>query len=198
MNKKLSCPYKRQSIQISLKSLLDEDFRKNWSDPNYKHAFWDSLYMKVFEGLYEDTDEEVGISLYNKEEVKEFEKYLEFFNDTFEADMPDSYYINHPEWSRLLKWAREILDMMEVNNKKYNYEEEIKAWYDNGTLRDEKRIAIYEELDKIDSFSEEEKEGMRRRLRCSIIEEFDDISSEILEKIKSTKNTTCNTKLNIS
>lgn len=189
MNRILFYPKVREQIIGHLETLLKEDFRKTWFSKTAKHRFWDSLYECVFDYLYNETDEAVGISLYNDEEEKEFEKYLEFFQDTFKKNMPDSYYVNHLQWSRLLKWARDILDMMEINNKKYNYENEIKEWDDQDDRQNEKRLAIREELDKIDLFSAEEKENMRRRLFYSGLDEFDDVANDILEKIKSAKNT---------
>jgi len=135
MNRILYWPKVRQSIQSHFEYLLDEEFRKTWFDSSYKHAFWDSLEYYVFDYLLNipgslEPHDALGISLYNAEEAKVLEKYFDWYNDTFEGNMPDNYYVNHPEWTRLLEWTREILDMMEVNNKKYDFEAEIKQWDD--------------------------------------------------------------------
>jgi len=195
MNRILFWPKVREQIIGHLEDLLDEKNRKTWFSTTAKHRFWDSLDFYIFDylidgvHLYSEAHKGIGISLYNKEEADSIEKYLEFYQDTFEGEMPDSYYINHQEWSRLLRWTRDILDMMEVNNKKYNYENEIKKWDDMQDRQNEMGLAIYEEIDKIDSFSAEEKQEMKRRIFVSGLDEFDNIANDILEKIKSAKNT---------
>ena len=53
---------------------------------------------------------------------------MEFFLDTFEGKMPDAYYINHSQLPKLLYRAKQIVNIMEVNNKKYNFQTDIEQW----------------------------------------------------------------------
>ena len=81
MNRILICPYLREPIQSHLELLLDKEFQKKWFDPNYKHAFSDSLYYYVFELLFDSidsdkSDEEIGRIFYNKEEADTIAKFL--------------------------------------------------------------------------------------------------------------------------
>jgi hypothetical protein len=135
MNRILFWPYVRKDIQWHLEQLLDEEEQKKWIDPNYKHAFWDSLCYYVFDylfdgppHLFDEADKAVGISLYNQEEANTISEYLEFYYDAFEADMPDDYYINHPKWPEITEGARKIITMMEANNKKYDLDQDLKNW----------------------------------------------------------------------
>lgn len=137
MNRILYWPYVRYSILISFKNLLNEEFRQTWFSDTAKHRFWNSLDYYVFDYLLNapqllDNDwkayEVVGITLYNKREAEILSEYLIWYNDTFEGEMPDSYYINHPQWLELLDRAKQILDMMEANNQKYNSQADLDQW----------------------------------------------------------------------
>ena len=129
MNRILVCPYLRKSIQDYFEILLDKEFQKRWFDSNYKHAFWDSLMYYVFDYLAFYGDEsDIGSVFYNKDEADAISEYLEFFNDAFEANMPDSYYINHSKWPKLLEEAKRIIEMIKENNIKYNLENDMKLW----------------------------------------------------------------------
>ena len=133
MTTRIIFPNLRYDIETSLKRLLDKEEQKGWFDPNCKHAFSDSLYYYVFEFLFDTIDidepeEQIGVTLYNKEEADTIAKFLNFYNDTFKADMPDSYYINHPKWSKLLEEAKKIIEIMKENNKEYNLKKDIELW----------------------------------------------------------------------
>ena len=78
--------------------------------------------------------------------------------------------------------------MMEINNIKYNFDNEVKEWDDEQNRQNEKGRAMNNEINKIDSLSEEEKEKMKNRIFYSALDEFDDIANEIIEKNKTTKN----------
>jgi len=180
-------------IESSFENLLDEEFRKTWFSTTAKHRFWDSLDFYIFDylidgaHLYSEAHEAIGISLYNQEEAKEIEKYLHFYQDVFEGELPDTYYVNHPQWPRLLEWTKEIIDMMEVNNIKYDFENDTKLSQELENRNNEKFGVICEELDAITSLSQKEKDEMKMRLFYSALDEFDDIANDILEKIRLAK-----------
>lgn len=136
MNRLLEIPSIRKDIKISFKRLFDFEFqeRTNWIDPNYKHSFWDSLYYHVFEFLFDqiglsgEAEQSIGISLYNKEEADRIDEFLEFFNEIFEGEMPDEYYVNHPLWPKLINDAKALVQMMEENNKKFNFDADVEDY----------------------------------------------------------------------
>lgn len=135
MNMILSWSYPRKYIKVSLECLIDPEIERKWFDPNYKHAFWDSLDYWVFDylidgglSLIDNADQEIGRTLYNKEEADIISQYLTFYNNTFEGELPDSYYINHPRWSEVIEGAKRIVELMERNNIKYNFQNDIKIF----------------------------------------------------------------------
>ncbi|MDX1917446.1 MAG: hypothetical protein SFT68_05645 [Rickettsiaceae bacterium] len=136
LNRILFWPYVRNSIQRYFGALLDEEFKKTWFSTTAKHRFSDSLDYYVFGHLLflnpdivdNDGNEAIGIVLYNKEEAVKISKYINFYIDTFECNMPDSYYINHPRWNEVIDGAREIVEMMQANNIKYNLAHDIEEW----------------------------------------------------------------------
>lgn len=138
MTRVLVCPYQRDLIIGHLEDLLNDDFRKGWYSKTAKHRFWDSLDMCVFEYLFNSADildanydarAAIGQTLYNVEEAAAFNEYLvDFYYNTFEPEMPDEYYENHPQWQKLLDGARELIIMMERNNKKYNLDRDMELW----------------------------------------------------------------------
>lgn len=149
--------YVRKSIQRHFESLLDEEFKKTWVDPNYQHAFCDSLEYYVFEFLFDTIDidkpeEQIGVTLYNKAEAETIAKYLNFYNDTFEGSMPDSYYLNHPRWYEVIDGAKEIVEMMKDNNQKYNLEQDLDNWdkfQEANPYNFPSRYSDYTEADKL-------------------------------------------------
>jgi hypothetical protein len=132
----LACPYIRSPAKRSFESLIDTEAQKKWLDSNYKHSFWDSLEYYVFdyllniEFILDKPHKTIGQSMYDEEEADTISKYLNFYNDSFEAEMPDSYYVNHPKWPAVLEGARRIIKMMEKNNKKYDLERDMEIWYE--------------------------------------------------------------------
>ena len=134
---KLELPYVRDGVKHGFEYLLETEFQKNWFSSTAKHRFWDSLQYYVLDYLFnspaclldkEEADEAVGVSLYNQEEADIISSYLNFFNDTFEGEMPDSYYVNHPEWPKVIEGAKQILEMIEKNNKKYDLKRDLALW----------------------------------------------------------------------
>jgi hypothetical protein len=113
----------RSSVKSCFATFFDFEFQKNWYDPNYKHAFWDSIdyyiidYLMPTKGFVDEAHEQIGISLYNEEEADRIQEYLRFFNDNIEGEMPDDYYVNHQDWPQVVEGAREIVAMLEENEK---------------------------------------------------------------------------------
>jgi hypothetical protein len=142
-------PGVRESIRRCFVDLINPERQKSWFDTNYKHAFWDSLDFYVFDflmngagaHLLDEAEDAISITLYNEEEAKVISEYLNFYNDTFEGELPDSYYINHPKWPEVVEGARKILDMMEANNKKYDFAQNSKDWSEMGEKEREKLYA---------------------------------------------------------
>ncbi len=138
-------PGVRESVRLCFKDLIDPGRQKSWFGPDHKHRFWDSLLYYVFDflidgvHLMDEADEAIGKTLYNKEEAEVISKYLNFYNDTFEGELPDSYYVNHPRWYEVVDGAREILEMIEANNKKYNFAQDAKDWSE---MSEEERIKL--------------------------------------------------------
>ena len=136
MSTKLIRPYVRSPAKGSFQHLVDTEAQKKWFDSNYKHSFWDSLeyfafdYLLNMESILDKPDKAIGEYLYDQEEADTISRYLNFYNDTFEAEMPDSYYVNHPKWPEVVEGARHIIKMMEKNNKKYNLERDMEIWYE--------------------------------------------------------------------
>ena len=195
MSRTLVCPYFRKDVHDYLLNLLNEEFRKTWFDSNYKHAFWDSLVFYIFEPLFDSTDildadwkaeGAIGMSLYNKKEADVIENYLKFYNDTFEGEMSDDYYVNHPEWPKLLEGAKQIIDMMEQNNEKYNFQHDMDLFYQE---EDDKRILeVCEKIDSVESFSSEKKEQLKRKMLDSKgMDKLFEIHNSVLNEVNEEK-----------
>ncbi len=139
MNMKLNRPYVRSPAKRSFENLLNTELQKKWFDPNYKHSFWDSLEYFVFdyllniEWILDEPEKAIGEYFYDKEEAEIISSYLNFYNDTFEGEMPDNYYVNHPEWPKVIEGAKKIVEMMEKNNKKYDLDKDMDLWDDEVT-----------------------------------------------------------------
>ncbi len=171
MNRVLVRPYVRQDVIDSLLNLLNNEFRKKWFSTTAKHRFWDSLDYYIFDYLLNSYDildinmkaqSAIGESLYNKEEADILEEYLNFFNDTFEGEMPDDYYENHPEWPKLLEGARQIIELLEKNNKEYNLERDMELW--DKELAHKEFLEVCKKIDSVESFSLEKKEQLKRKI----------------------------------
>jgi len=135
MSRILYWPYVRKAIKDHFEFLLDEEFRQTWFNSTNPHAFWHSLDFYIFDYLYDgpphlltEAYEKIGICLYNEQEAGVIQQFMQFFLDTFKGEMPDTYYVNHPKWPELLDRAKQILDMMEANNQKYNFQADIEQW----------------------------------------------------------------------
>jgi hypothetical protein len=139
-------PGVRESIRRCFELLIDQEIHKSWLDANYKHAFWDSLDYYVFDFLIDgvfllkESKEAIGVTLYNQEEAEAISKYLHFCNDTFEGELPDSYYVNHPKWPEVVDGARKIVSMMETNNNKYDFAQNAKDWSEMSEKEREKQL----------------------------------------------------------
>jgi hypothetical protein len=132
--KLLTCPYIRTNIIGSFDYLADYKIqKKEWVDPNYKHSFWDSIDINVFDTLYEECEldenisEKIGVYFYDKEEAEAVHKYCIYFRNLLEkiigVAQPDSAYIGHPEWPSVVEGAKRIYDLMKRKNEEYRYEE---------------------------------------------------------------------------
>ncbi len=141
----LALPGVRESIRLCFIDLIDPERQKSWFGSDDKHRYWDSLDYYVFDFLIDgvfllkESKEAIGVTLYNQEEAEAISKYLHFYNDTFEGELPDSYYINHPKWAEVVEGAKKILEMMEANNKKYDFAQNSKDWSE---MNDEDRIKL--------------------------------------------------------
>lgn len=136
MSRRLEIPSIRDSIKVSFETLCDFEFQKGWYSNTAKHRFWDSLYYYVYEylsdNLKDDADDMIGHSLYNEKEHKAVIDCFEFFDAAFEADMPDDYYVNHPQWPKLIEDAKSIVKMMDDNNKKFDLDADFKDFEKTG------------------------------------------------------------------
>ena len=155
-------PVVRKSVKGHMATLFDFEFQKGWADTNYKHAFWDSLNYYIFDylfdgagDLYDGDGQAIGVCLYNKEEERAINDFLDFSKDAFEGKMPDDYYVNHPQWSELLQKAKDIVKMMEENEERFNFKDDLEDYYLE--LRRERETEVSECVDQTESFSAEEK-----------------------------------------
>jgi hypothetical protein len=132
--KELKVPNARSHIRGSFDCLADHEMqKKEWVDPNYKHAFWDSIYMSVIEDLFEGLDldltayKKIGECLYDEEEAAAIQEYCEFLfellNERIGGEQPDSAYIDHPEWPKVVGGAKKIYELMKSNDEKYGFNE---------------------------------------------------------------------------
>ena len=134
MKMHLVCPYVRDPTKFSFEYLIDTEAQKKWFSTTAKHRFWDSLEYYVFdyllniEFILDEPHKAIGQRMYDEEEAYTISKYLNFYNDTFKGNLPDSYYVNHPKWPEVVEGARRIVDMMEKNNKKYNLKHDMEIW----------------------------------------------------------------------
>lgn len=144
MNRKLCWPYQRESVKGMIARIYDFEFQKNWYSTTAKHRFFDSLIYYIFEFLYdnayEDVEKTLGFSLYNQEEIDLINDWISFFDDEFKAKQPDSYYTNHPLWQKLIDDAKHIVALMDENEKKYDYDADVKDY--NRQLEEEERKAL--------------------------------------------------------
>lgn len=148
-------PYVRETIQIKLSNLLNDEFRKTWLEETGGRGFSDSLSYYVFEylfnnpwaGLWHESYKSIDVTLYNEEEADKISDFIDFWYNNFKWHMPDSYYTNHPKWFELLKRAKIVLDIMEDNSKKYNLAADLESWDEdciNNNLYNEKEAEIIE------------------------------------------------------
>jgi hypothetical protein len=127
-------PHLRSEVIGALRQLSDQEYQlTKWADPNYPHAFWDSLLLCIYDTLFDVNEfhqnarKQIGVSLYDEEEADMIGKYCEYFLDLVDerigGDKPDSAYINHPEWSNIVEGAKGIYELMERKNEQFGYED---------------------------------------------------------------------------
>jgi hypothetical protein len=132
--KELNVPNARSYIKSAFLDLSDIEMqKKEWVDPQYKHAFWDSIYAFVFGMLFEtfeldlDSFSKIGECLYDEEEAAAIQEYCEFLfellNERIGGEQSDSAYIDHPEWPKVVGGAKKIYELMKSNDEKYGFNE---------------------------------------------------------------------------
>ena len=152
----LHWPYVRDSIKGRFKSLLDTEFQKSWPEEVGGRGIASSLNFFVFDYLYDTPwaslwDQAykcIDVTLYNEEEANAISSFLDFDRSNFDGTMPDAYYVNHPKWPELLSKAKAVLNMMEENNKKYNFAADLKSWdedYANNIVPSDEECRIINE-----------------------------------------------------
>jgi hypothetical protein len=134
IEKELKYPNPRTSVEGALDWLSDlEAQKKEWVSSKAKHRFWDSVYMCSFTPLFEDWQldldpySKIGEFLYDEEEAAAIESYCQFLfellNERIGGDQPDSAYIDHPEWPKVVEGAKKIFELMKKNDEKYGFNE---------------------------------------------------------------------------
>lgn len=74
--------------------------------------------------LHEYNPNYIGDTFYDEHEAKEIYKFCKWVHDLIDEigrEQPDSAYLNHPEWPNVIKGAKEVYDLMQQNNEKYDY-----------------------------------------------------------------------------
>lgn len=133
---KLELPYFRSELISYLDSLRNREVQlKEWVNPQYLHAFWDSLRFPlefifsdlgfdfVIEGEEEQNFQE-GATLFNEEETKAVMKVvwaLQKLYDEIGGKQPDSSYIHSPLWDEVVKASQEAYNLLVQNNEKYHF-----------------------------------------------------------------------------
>jgi hypothetical protein len=186
MNTRIIYPGFRNGIRTAFSRFFDEERQKTWFSKTAKHRFWDSLIYYIIEpldmqDLFDNAEEQIGVTLYNKEEAEIISKYLNFFDNTFEGDMPDSYYVNHEKWPEVIEGAKQIVDLMEKNNKKYNIQIDWDIW--SRKERQERENKIGAMVDKTVGFSLKEKQSMKDLMANCSDNDFTEVSNSVIHKI---------------
>lgn len=137
---KINVPMFRIEIKGSFEELANLKKQKNeWlkDAAKYAHGYWDSLMFYALENLYNDCElheykkENVGKYFYNEKEAKQVYEFCKWFNELTEnigENQPDSAYLNHPEWYKVYSSAKKLFELMDENDKKYNFNEEYAAY----------------------------------------------------------------------
>ena len=131
MNKEqLECIAARNRIIAAIQELSDKDYQnKIWADPNYAHAFWDSIRFPEGTLIEEMCLDEypainlIGYSLLNEKEAELVEKVAKVLVNALDQigiEQPDSAYINSPLWAEVVKSATEAYDFF----KKQGFDKE--------------------------------------------------------------------------
>jgi len=130
MTKEIGAPQMRNNLQASLQSLLNKNWKIEYD------IYFEYLLDSVYHTLYDthDLDEkersldQVGKVFYDEAEamaVHEFSAWFHELKENIEAierrETPNETYFNHPDWPKVLKWAESVVKIMEDNNKKYNF-----------------------------------------------------------------------------
>ena len=138
---RINSPMFRMEIKDAFEELADhEKQQKTWpkNSEKHPHSYWDSLIFYVFETIFFDCDldeykeEDIGRYFYNQGEalkVYEFCKWFDKLTEEIGGDKPDSAYLNHPEWHKVYSGAKKLFDLMDANDKKYNFNQEYEEYY---------------------------------------------------------------------
>ncbi len=131
---KIKYPYMRLEITETLKELSNrEDQLKEWVDPKYAHAFWDTLMFSIhtlFDDipLEEDPEGQIGYSLYNEEEVQVIKPLIAALNqvmDEIDENQPDEAYITSPLWDEVVRTAGEAYEAFKKNDELYDFQADL-------------------------------------------------------------------------
>ncbi|KIE04383.1 hypothetical protein NF27_IC00010 [Candidatus Jidaibacter acanthamoeba] len=142
MNKEqLECIAARNRIIAAIQELSDKDYQnKIWADPNYAHAFWDSIRFPEGTLIEEMCLDEypaknlIGYSLLNEKEAELVEKAARTLDkalDEIGIQQPDSAYINSPLWEKVIRAAKEAYDFFKKQGFDNEYLSALQADIDN-------------------------------------------------------------------
>ena len=131
---KLESPYMRYDLIASLYTLKNREGQmQSWVDPNYLHAFWDTLRfdLDTFDTLFdpivqgeEPISYQEGSALYNAEESEVVMKVawaLENVCEKIGHKQPDAAYYTSPLWDEVLVSSQQAYDVLVANNEKYGF-----------------------------------------------------------------------------
>ena len=130
--KKISLPLLRVDIKSAFKDLYDKEQQKSWFESNSGsfHPYWNNLSYYIFDTIYnsalldEYKESNIGKVFYDEEEAKVVWKFCSWFYELTEGiggDKPNEAYLNHPEWNKVYSGAKEVFELMDANDKKYNF-----------------------------------------------------------------------------
>lgn len=133
--KYLLSPHLRVDIKGAFENLADRDWQmQEWVEKRTPNQYFNGLTYYVVDTLYNlcDLDEyresNIGQTLYDEEEAQQIQKFCKWFIDLLNSielysttNKANSDYLDHPEWPKVYIGAKEIYELMDKNDKKYNF-----------------------------------------------------------------------------
>jgi hypothetical protein len=132
MIKLIKFPYSRLDVDGSFEHLSNPEEQKEYvkNNHNYPYPYWSWLLYYVLDAIYGDYDldkynpEHIGETFYDEHEAQEVYKFCNWFHDLIAEigeNKPDSAYLNHPKWPKVIEDAKRIYELIQQNNEKYDY-----------------------------------------------------------------------------